>query len=175
MADNHWTATFLVRPEDRKAWQLPEEMDKIPSGPENTLTTSSRHNWVMSELRSLAEKPGFSALGWLNTSGPTSRQVEGNEWIFSEVAVDELPASLQAFEAAVHLAETNPNYFGIRNEDLRHAFEEDSRKTATDLEIPRHGDGDDPEYVVSVILGFRRLLKLAIANKLQIVHFIQIV
>lgn len=153
-------------------------MEKVFAEAKAALSTASLRDWLMNEISAFRSRLGLRSLGWLapetevELHTPEQQSSDGYWWFVWTLNHADIQAALEDLEKILQLAETNPQLFGASAAEVRAAFDLDGHRDRLDFEIPDNsGDGNDPTYVLCSLLAFKRLLKLAVSDDLQVVHF----
>jgi hypothetical protein len=130
----------------------------------------------MSEIQGFSSLLNLSSLGWLATTEALNERMPAQDsagywWYVWTLAPNDIEASLRDINEVFRLIEAKPNMLGVSVDELRTAFDLDNCKNDTDFELPLGFEGNEPTYVLSALLSVRRLLRFAIANSMQVVHF----
>jgi hypothetical protein len=177
MANSYPTVTFAVDPNELLRWTKHLDTDRITRESKAYAFTSSKHDWLMSEISAFSSSLQLSAVSWLATASEAPLRTtehldsKGYWWFVWVLYREEIQASIADLDEIIRLAQETPQMFGASPADVSAAINLDSQRDELNFEIPdASGDGDDPTYVICSILAFRRLLTLAYSNNMTVVH-----
>ena len=177
MSNSHPTLTAAVTPELLMQWTGHADRDRLSQQARAALWTASRSDWLMGDIAAHAAYLGLQSLDWLATEGQapsrtTEHQDSGGYWWFVWVLYrPEIQAGIEGLNAVLRLAHEQPGRFGAEAADVEAAHAWDAARGATEFDLPDPGgDGDSPAYVLCTLLALRRLLDIALADGLPVVH-----
>lgn len=177
MGNRYWTLTAALTPDALMRWT--ERMDSVtlPQEARAMVSTESMRDWLMSDIAAHRTRLNLKSLAWLATDAEapslTTEHLDSRGyWWFAWVLYRaDVQAAIADLNEMLRYAHDHPDRFGATTEEVLAAHAWDEQCDELDFDMPdASGDGDDPTYVLCSILALRRLLNIAQAQGLPVVH-----